>query len=76
MVPIPIKKARNLISQIESQRSIESLKDNQNGFKNVLRRVKKGEHITNNFSRDLYLLYRTYLNACSKVRSESVFDRL
>ena len=68
MVPIPIKKARNLISQIESQHSIESLKDNYNGYKNMLRRVKKGERITNDFSKDLYSLYWSYTNACSKVK--------
>ena len=68
MVPIPIKKARNLISQIESQHSIESLKDNYNGYKNVLRRAKKGELITNEFSKDLNSLYRSYTNACSKVK--------
>ena len=68
MIPISIQKARNKITEIESQHSIESLRHNHNGYQNILRRMKKGESISNDFSKDLYLLYRTYLRSCTTVK--------
>ena len=68
MLPAPIRKAKNKITEIETNHSIESLKDNYNGFKNIERRIKSGERISNEFSKPLYSLYRTYTNACSTVK--------
>ena len=68
MAPVNIQKVRNKISEIETQHSIESLKEHHNQYLKIERRIKKGESITNNFSKDLYLLYRTYLRSCTTVK--------
>ena len=68
MLPALIRKAKNKITEIETNHSIESLKDNFNGFKNIERRIKSGERVPNEFSKPLYSLYRSYTYACSTVK--------
>ncbi len=67
--PKPIEKARKKISDIESQYSIDTLKDNHNNYKNIEQRIKRGKTgLSNDYSKSLYLLYCTYLKAFDKVQ--------
>ena len=68
MVPKTIQKALQRIADIEEHHSIEALKENHNNFFNIERRIKKGESVSNDYSKPLYSLYRSYLNALSKVK--------
>ena len=57
MVPKTIQKALQRIADIEEHHSIEALKENHNNFFNIERRIKKGESVSNDYSKPLYSLY-------------------
>ena len=69
MIPNTVKKAQAKIADIEKDYSIKALRENHNQYFNIERRIKKGETgLSNDFSKPLCLLYRTYLKAFDKVK--------